>query len=125
MISTFLLTSLILLSVISFYLVKQINRNQQELVKSEEARIEIEQRLKLNIERNEIKQSESLYSSMKISIEIKDPIGLAKREQPFTKYLSQITPSLIINKVYAQVAKEIEVGLKERHVDIKINIEKR
>lgn len=125
MISTFLLASLILLSIISLYLVKQINRSQQELIKSEEARIEIEKRLKINIEKNEIKQSEALYSSMKISIEIKDPISLAKREQPFTKYLSQITPSLIINKVYEQVAKEIEVGLKERHVDVKINIEKR
>ncbi len=125
MISVFLLCTLILLSIISLYLVKQINRSQQELIKSEEARIEIEGLLKLNIEKNEIKQSESLYSSMNISIQITDPIGLAKREQPFTKYLSQITPSLIIKKVYEQVAKEIEVGLKERHVEVKMNIETR
>ena len=125
MISTFLACALLLLFIISLYLVKQINRSQQALIESEEARIEIERLLKFNIDNNVIKESESLYSSMNISIQITDPIGLAKREQPFTKYLSQITPSLIVKKVYEQVAKEIEVGLKERHVDVKMNIETR
>jgi len=106
----------------SLYLVKQIKRNQQDLIKSEEARIEIETLLKIAPKKDD---SPTPYPAMRISIEITDPIGLARREQPFTKYLSQITPSMIIKKVYEQVAAEVEAGLKERHVDSEINIETR
>jgi len=106
----------------SLYLVKQIKRNQQDLIKSEQARIEIETLLKIDTEKDD---SPNPYPAMRIAIEITDPIGLARREQPFTKYLSQVTPSLIIKKVYEQVATEVEAGLKERHVDSEINIETR
>ena len=122
MISAFFLCTLILLSIMSLYLVKQIKRNQQDLIKSEEARIEIETLLKIDPEKDD---SLTPYPAMRIAIEITDPLGLARREQPFTKYLSQITPSLIIKKVYEQVAAEVEAGLKERHVDSEINIETR
>jgi hypothetical protein len=122
MISAFFLCTLILLSIMSLYLVKQIKRNQQDLIKSEEARIEIETLLKIDTEKDD---SPTSYPAMRITIGITDPIGLARREQPFTKYLSQITPSLIIKKVYEQVAAEAETGLKERHVDAVINIEMR
>ena len=122
MISVLFLCTLILLSIMSLYLVKQIKRNQHDLIKSEEARIEIETLLKIDPEKDD---SPTPYPAMRISIEITDPIGLARREQPFTKYLSQITPSMIIKKVYEQVAAEVEAGLKERHVDSEINIETR
>ena len=127
MISAFSFFTLTLLSIMSLYLVRQIKRNQQDLIKSEEARIEIETLLKFDTENNATEQNESAtpYSTMKISIQITDPIGLAKREQPFTKYLSQVSPNLIIKKVYEQVAKEVETGLKERHVDAEIMIETR
>lgn len=118
MTSLFLLCILTLLSIISLYLVKQINNNQQDLIKTEETRIEIEALLKF----------ESLPTPdpvMRISIEITDPIGLAHKEQPFTKYLSQLTPTLIIKKVYEQVADEVKAGLQERHVNSVINIETR
>ena len=111
----------------SLYLVRQIKLNQQDLIKSEEARREIETLLKFDAEKNAIKQGQLAipYPTLRISIEITDPIGLARREQPFTKYLSQVSPNLIIKKVYEQVAKEVEEGLKEQHVDAEIKIETR
>jgi len=122
MISLLLLCTLILLSIASLYLVKQVNRNRQDLIKSEDARLEIETLLKLDSDKN---IPTIPYPAMRITIEITDPIGLAKREQPFTKYLSQLTPTLIIKKVYEQVASEVEAGLKDQHVDAEINIETR
>ncbi|WP_250868761.1 hypothetical protein [Alkalimarinus coralli] len=89
-------------------------------MQSEEARLQLEQLLAFSEAENP-----PAPSSMRVTIEINDPLELAKREQPLTKYLSQLAPELIVRKVYEQVASEVESGLKEKSVNASVSIEKR
>ncbi|UZE97115.1 hypothetical protein [Alkalimarinus alittae] len=93
--------------------------SKDTLIQSEQARSQLEQLLALPSS-----VSEPYTPSMKLIIEIDDPIGLAKREQPLTKYLSQVAPELIIKKVYEQVASEVAAGLEEKNVDASVTVTK-
>lgn len=61
---------------------------------------------------------------MLVTIEVKDPISLAKRESYLGKLASTWIPDLVILKVYEQVQKETIEELKRKNVDAKVNIVK-
>lgn len=106
------------------YLLRQMKINQQALAESEQARRHLEELIEFPAATKAKVAQEANRPSTQLVIEINDPVGLAKREQPFTKYLSQVAPDLIIKKVYEQVASEVALGLKEKQVDATITITK-
>ncbi|MCP5170243.1 MAG: hypothetical protein H6999_10885 [Hahellaceae bacterium] len=61
--------------------------------------------------------------AMRLSIKVNNPMVLAKRESKAAKFVGDLLPDLIEQKVYEQVRDEIAVGLKEKDVDAEIKIE--
>ncbi len=121
--NSLLLTCIIVtLAMIPIYLVRQLRTSQQALIQSEKARLQLESGLKFNAKED---SPSTTYPNMRVIVEISDPIALAKREQPLTRYVSQLAPDLIIQKVYEQVANEIATGLKEKQVAAQTTIEVR
>lgn len=119
MTSILLITAIAILTLFPCYLLRQVRLSKETLLKSEQARSQLEELIAFpNSEKA------SYVPNMRVMIEIHDPLELAKREQPLTKYLSQVAPELIVKKVYEQVASEIETGLKEKNVNAIITIDK-
>ena len=114
-----LATAFIILTALPCYLYRQVNITQRILNESEQARGELEKQLSISSS-----GLESYIPKMKVMVEIDDPIELARREKPLTKYLSQVAPELIIKKVYEQIAYELEAGLKEKNVNATVTVDK-
>lgn len=119
MISTLFIVSIVLLTLFPCYLLWQVRLSKEALIQSEQAQNQLEKLLDIPGS-----ASEPYSPGIKLMIEIHDPVELAKREQPLSKYLSQVAPELIIKKVYEQVASEVASGLKDKHVDATITIAK-
>ncbi|MFD2229225.1 hypothetical protein [Alkalimarinus sediminis] len=117
--SILLISAIIVLTLLPCYLLRQVKLTKQTLAQSELARSQLEKMITF-----EELNNAPYTPKMRVMIEIHDPLELAKREQPLTKYLSQLAPELIIKKVYEQVAAEIEEGLKEKQVNAAITIDK-
>ena len=115
----FFISSLIALTVLPCYLLHQVSLTKKTLLESEQTRAQLEQLLAASDS-----ELEAYIPNTKVIIEINDPIELAKREQPLTKYLSQVAPELIIKKVYEQIARELESGLKEKNVSAIVTVDK-
>ena len=55
-----------------------------------------------------------------LSIEIKDPIGIAQKESRLARMLTEHAPNFIIGQVYQHVRKEIKETMKARGIDATI-----
>ncbi len=60
---------------------------------------------------------------MQITVRVKDPIALAKREDKMARMFADFLPALIIQKVYEQVRDEVIQGLVDENVDADVDIE--
>ena len=60
---------------------------------------------------------------MQLTVRVKDPIALAKREDKMARMFADFLPSLIIQKVYEQVQDEVKQGLIDNHVEADVDIE--
>lgn len=119
MTSILFISSIVILTLFPCYLLRQVRLSKETLTQSELARNQLEQLIAFP------GSEKAPYTpNMRVMIEIHDPLELAKREQPLTKYLSQLAPDLIIKKVYEQVASEVEIGLKEKNVNAAVSIDK-
>lgn len=119
MTSILLISVIVILTLFPCYLLRQVRLSREALAQSELARNQLEQMVAFpHVDKT------SYTPNLRVMIEIHDPLELAKREKPLTKYLSQLAPELIIKKVYEQVAAEIETGLKEKQVNAAITIDK-
>lgn len=119
MTSILFISGIIVLTLFPCYLLRQVKISKATLAQSEQLRHQLEQLIALP-------DSEKVpnITNTRIVVEIHNPLELAKREQPLTKYLSQLAPELIIKKVYEQVASEIESGLNEKNVSAAVTIDK-
>ena len=119
MTSILFISGITILTLFPCYLLRQVRLSKDALTQSELARSQLEKLISAPGSENE-----PYTPNMRVMIEILDPLELAKREQPMTKYLSQLAPELIIKKVYEQVASEVETGLKEKNVNAAVTINK-
>jgi len=62
---------------------------------------------------------------MILTLRVKDPIGLAKRESQSARKLADRLPVMVTRMVYQEVRKELEEELLEREIDTEINVEYR
>ena len=62
---------------------------------------------------------------MILTLRVKDPIGLAKRESQSARKLADRLPVRVTRMVYQEVRKELEEELLEREIDTEINVEYR
>jgi hypothetical protein len=60
--------------------------------------------------------------SMRVVIEIKNPIELAHRESGMAKIASPTAPNLVIKKVYEQVLQQTKDQLRARNVDAEVSL---
>jgi hypothetical protein len=60
---------------------------------------------------------------MRLTVKIKDPITLAKREDKMARLIADFMPSLIVRKVYEQVKDEVSQGLIDKQVEAEVEIE--
>lgn len=62
---------------------------------------------------------------MILTLRVKDPIALAKRESQSARKLADRLPVMVTRMVYQEVRKELEEELLEREIDTEINVEYR
>jgi len=55
-------------------------------------------------------------------IEIIDPEGVARRESSLARLIVDVAPTLITREVYKKVRKEMTTILKQRNIDVQIQI---
>ncbi len=60
---------------------------------------------------------------MQLTVRVKEPIALAKREDKMARMFADFLPALIVQKVYEQVRDEIKQGLIDNQVDADVEIE--
>lgn len=60
-----------------------------------------------------------------LTLRIRDPIALAKRESRSARMLADHLPVMVSKMVYQEVQKELEVELRERQIDVDIQIDYR
>lgn len=59
---------------------------------------------------------------MRVTIEVKDPIKLAKEKSFIGKLIGDMAPALIKKRVYEEVQKEAILELKKQNVESKVDI---
>lgn len=59
---------------------------------------------------------------MRVAIEIKDPISLAKRESFMGKAIGDIAPAIVKKKVYEEIQKGAILELKQQNIEAKVDI---
>lgn len=62
---------------------------------------------------------------MILTLRVKDPITLAKRESQSARKLADRLPVMVTRMVYQEVRKELEEEMREREIDAEINVEYR
>ncbi|MDY6797295.1 MAG: hypothetical protein SVX28_00890 [Pseudomonadota bacterium] len=62
---------------------------------------------------------------MILTLRVKDPISLAKRQSQSARKLADRLPVMVTRMVYQEVRKELEKELREREIDTEINVEYR
>jgi hypothetical protein len=59
---------------------------------------------------------------MRMVVEVKDPIAVARRESTLAKFASGTAPVLVTKKVYEQVMQQTVAQLKSRDVDANVSL---
>jgi len=59
---------------------------------------------------------------MRMVVEVKDPIALARRESTLAKFASGTAPALVTKKVYEQVMQQTMEQLKSKEVDANVSL---
>ena len=60
-----------------------------------------------------------------LTLRVKDPIALAKRESKSARMLADRLPVMVKRLVYQEVMKELELELAEREIDVEMKLEYR
>lgn len=60
-----------------------------------------------------------------LTLRIRDPIALAKRESRSARMLADKLPVMVRKMVYQEVMKELEAELAEREIDVDMHVEYR
>lgn len=60
-----------------------------------------------------------------LTLRVKDPIALAKRESKSARMLADRLPVMVKRLVYQEVMKELELELAEREIDVEMRLEYR
>ena len=70
----------------------------------------------------EVPKNDPPIPKYKLTVEILDPIGLAKRESSMAKVAGDIAPHIVNKEVYAQAKEETIKELQRRNVEAKVDI---
>jgi hypothetical protein len=62
---------------------------------------------------------------MLLTLRVRDPIALAKRESKSARMLADRLPVMVNRLVYQEVMKELEMELAEREIDVEMKLEYR
>ncbi len=62
---------------------------------------------------------------MLLTLRVRDPIALAKRESKSARMLADRLPVMVKRLVYQEVMKELEMELAEREIDVEMKLEYR
>lgn len=62
---------------------------------------------------------------MLLTLQVRDPIALAKRESKSARMLADRLPIMVKRLVYQEVMKELEMELAEREIDVEMKLEYR
>ncbi len=62
---------------------------------------------------------------MLLTLRVRDPIALAKRESKSARMLADRLPVMVKRLVYQEVMKELEIELAEREIDVEMKLEYR
>ena len=62
---------------------------------------------------------------MILTLRVRDPIALAKRESKSARMLADQLPVMVKRLVYQEVMKELEMELAEREIDVEMKLEYR
>lgn len=62
---------------------------------------------------------------MLLTLRVRDPIALAKRESKSARMLADRLPVMVQRLVYQEVMKELEIELAEREIDVEMKLEYR
>lgn len=112
---------LLLLLLFVYFHFRKIRQVDEILVELQEKFIKMEKQLRPDSATTS-RNTGDVSPRMLVTIEVKDPIGLARRESYIGKIASDWLPDLVKQKVYEQVRKETIEELKRKNVDAKVNI---
>ncbi|MCG8517219.1 MAG: hypothetical protein MI794_04400 [Pseudomonadales bacterium] len=68
---------------------------------------------------------ENLEPEMVLTLRVRDPLVLAKRESRSARMVADRLPVMVTRMVYQQVQEELALELKERDIDVDLQIEYR
>lgn len=112
----FLLSLSLLFILLLFVWIRKLQKNLQE---AEKQLGELHRRVEALAEQGE---GEFTKSSFSISIELEDPIALAKSRSSLAKWVSNVSPNFIEEKVYQKVQEELQNAFQEKEIPSKIRI---